>query len=165
MNPSSPGFRVMRRWQLPALIGVLSVVAGCLNAGSLLAGARPGVAGLLASSAYGAAWLAWAFVAGRGNSCRTIRGMAGVWAVVIASAAICSTFVRLDAGSGVAGSGWMVTSLLVVTGAPLYGLAGLFPGEPLTMLTAVAVATGALSLAGAAAARRLAPEASQVPTA
>ena len=38
--------------------------------------------------------------------------------------------------------GWMVTSLLVVTGAPLYGLAGLFSGEPLTVLTAITVATG-----------------------
>jgi hypothetical protein len=155
---------IVRRWQLPALIGVLYVVAGFLNAGPVLAGARPTVAGLLASSAYGAAWLGWAFVAGRGSSCRTIRGMAGTWAVVIASAAICSTFVRLDARSGLAGSGWMVTSLLVVTGAPLYGLAGLFSGEPLTVLTAVAVGTGVLSLALAAAARKLAPAASRAPT-
>ncbi len=148
------------RWQLPALIGVLYLTAGALNAGPLLAGTRPTDAGLLASSTYAAAWLGWAFVAGRCNSCRTIRGMAGLWAVVIASAAICSTFVRLDAPTGMDASGWMVTSLLVVTGAPLYGLAGFFSGEPLTVLTAITVATGVVTLALAAAAQKLAPAAS-----
>lgn len=150
----------MRRWQLPVLVGALSLAAGFLNAAPLLAGTRPTLPGLVASVAYGAAWLCWAFVVGRGNSSRTIRGMAGLWAVVIASAAICSTFVRLDAGSGIAASGWMVTSLLVATGAPLYGLAGFLPGEPLTALAAITVATGALTMVLATAARRLAPTAS-----
>jgi hypothetical protein len=151
---------VVRRWYLPVLIGVLYLVAGGLNAGPLLAGARPTIAGVLASAAYGAAWLVWAFVAGRFNSCRSLRGMAGFWAMVIASAAICSTFVRLDARNGVAASGGMVASLLVVAAAPLYGMAGAFASEPLTALTAITVATGALTMALAAAARRLAPAAS-----
>ncbi|HSK32729.1 MAG TPA: hypothetical protein VK903_04530 [Propionicimonas sp.] len=151
---------VVRRWALPILVAGLYLVAGFLNAGPLLAGARPGVAGQVASVAYGAAWLGWAFVAGRGNGSRSLRGMAGFWALVIASAAMCSTFVRLDARSGVAASGWTVASLLVVTTAPLYGLAGAFTGEPLTALTAIAVGTGALTVALAAAARKLAPAAS-----
>lgn len=151
---------MVRSWHLPVLVGVLYLVAGSLNAQPLLAAARPTAAGMLASAAYGAAWLVWAFVAGRSNSCRTMRGMAGLWAVVIASAAICSTFVRLDARSGVAASGWMVASLLVVAAAPLYGLAGAFTGEPLTALTAITVATGALIVALAATARRLARGAS-----
>lgn len=151
---------VVRRWHLPALIGVLYLAAGYLNAGSLLAGVRPSVAGVVASAAYGAAWLAQAFVAGRSNSCRTMRGMAGFWAVVIACAAICSTFVRLDARSGIAGSSWMVAALLVGATAPLYGLAGAFGGEPLTLLTVVSVTFAALALGLAAAARKLAPAAS-----
>lgn len=137
----------VRRWLLPVLIGVLYLVAGSLNAGPLLAAARPTAAGMLTSAAYGSAWLVWAFLAGRANSFRTMRGMAGLWAVVIASAAICSTFVRRDARSGVAASGWMVASLLVVAAAPLYGLTGAFTGEPLTALTAITVVTGALTLA------------------
>jgi hypothetical protein len=126
-----------------------------LNAGPLLAAARPTIAGMLTSTAYVAAWLLWALVAGRSDSCRTLRGMAGLWAVVIASAAICSTFVRLDARSGVTASGWMVTALLVVAAAPLYGLTAAFTGEPLVALTVITVATGALTVGLAATARRL----------
>jgi len=151
---------VVRRWLLPVLIGVLHLVAGALNAGPLLGAARPTTAGMLASAAYVVAWLGWALFAGRSDSCRTVRGMAGLWAVVIASAAICSTFVRLDARSGVAAGGWMVTSLLVVAAAPLYGLTAAFTGEPLVALTAITVATGALTVALAATARRLAGAAS-----
>jgi hypothetical protein len=146
---------------MPVLIGVLYLLAGALNAGPLLGAARPTAAGMLASTAYVAAWLVWGLVAGRSDSCRALRGMAGLWAVVIASAAICSTFVRLDARSGVTESGWMVTSLLVVATAPLYGLTGAFTGEPLVVLTAVTVATGVLTLALAATARRLAGAASR----
>ncbi len=151
---------VVRRWLLPVLISVLYLVAGTLNAGTLLSAVRPTAAGMLTSTAYLAAWLAWAFAAGRSDSCRTLRGMAGLWAVMIASAAICSTFVRLDVRSGVAASGWMVTALLVVAAAPLYGLTAAFTGEPLAALTAVTVATGALTVALAAGARRLAAAAS-----
>lgn len=148
------------RWRLPAVSGVLYLVAGGLNAGPLLTGARPAVAGVLASAAYGAVWLVWAFVAGRFNNSRTMRGMAGFWAVVIAIAAICSTFVRLDARSGVAASGWIVASLLEVAAAPLYGLAGVLAGEPLMSLTAITVVAGGLTMAIAATARSLAPAAS-----
>ena len=137
---------VVRRWLLPVLIGVLYLVAGVVNAGPLLGAARPTTAGMLTSTAYLGAWLVWALVAGCSDSCRTVRGMAGLWAVMIASAAICSTFVRLDARSGVAASGWMVTALLVVAAAPLYGLTTAFTGEPLVALTAITVATGALTL-------------------
>jgi hypothetical protein len=150
----------MRRWPLPVLVGVLYLVAGGLNAGPLLAAAHPPIVGTVASAAYVAAWLVWAFVAGRYNSCRSLRRMAGFWAVVIASAAICSTFVRLDARSGVAASGGVVASLLVVAAAPLYGMAGAVASEPLTALAATTVATGALTIALAATARKLAPAAS-----
>jgi len=156
----SVGSPVMRRWLLPVLIGVLHLVAGALNAGPLLAAARPTAAGMLTSAAYVAAWLGCALFAGRSDSCRTVRGMAGLWAVVIASAAICSRFVRLDARSGVAAGGWMVTSLLVVAAAPLYGLTAAFTGEPLVALTAITVATGALTVALAGATRWLARTAS-----
>ncbi len=151
---------VVRRWLLPVLIGVLYLVAGVVNAGPLLGAARPTAAGTLTSTAYLAAWLVWALVAGCSDSCRSVRGMAGLWAVMIASAAICSTFVRLDAPSGVAGSGWMVTALLVVAAAPLYGLTAAFTGEPLVALTAITVATGALTVGLAATARKLAGAAS-----
>jgi hypothetical protein len=151
---------VARRRLLPVLIAVLYLVAGVVNAGSLLGAARPTTAGTLTSTAYLAAWLVWALVAGCSDSCRTVRGMAGLWAVMIASAAICSTFVRLDARSGVAASGWMVTALLVVAAAPLYGLTAAFTGEPLVALTAITVATGALTVGLAASARKLAGAAS-----
>jgi hypothetical protein len=151
---------VLRRWSLPILIGVFTLLAGYLNAGPMLSGARPGVAGVLASLGYCAAWLVQAFIAGRLNSCRTLRGMAGFWAVVIACAAICTTFVRLDARSGVGAGDWAVVSLLVATTAPLYGLAGAFTGEPLAVLAAVTAATGVLTLGLAAAVRKLAPAAS-----
>ncbi len=151
---------VVRRWLLPVLIGVLYLVAGVVNAGPLLGAARPTTAGTLTSSAYLAAWLVWALVAGRSDSCRTVRGMAGLWAVMVASAAICSTFVRLDARSGMAASGWVVTALLVVAAAPLYGLTAAFTGEPLVALTAITVATGALTVGLAASARTLAGAAS-----
>jgi hypothetical protein len=151
---------VVRRRLLPVVIGVLYLLAGALNAGPLLGAARPTTAGMLTSTAYVAAWLAWALVAGRSDSCRTVRGMAGLWAVVIASAAICSTFVRLDARSGVTDGGWMVTSLLVIAAAPLYGLTAAFTVEPLVALTVVTLITGALIVALAATARKLAGAAS-----
>ena len=160
MAVSTVNTPVARHWLLPVLIGVLYLVAGAVNAGPLLGAARPTTAGTLTSSAYLAAWLVWALVAGCSHSCRTVRGMAGLWAVMIASAAICSTFVRLDARSGVAASGWMVTALLVVAAAPLYGLAAAFTGEPLVALTAITVAAGALTVGLAGTTRWLAGAAS-----
>ncbi|HEY3408401.1 MAG TPA: hypothetical protein VGK53_09545 [Propionicimonas sp.] len=146
----------MRRWLVPVLIGVLYLVAGVANAGPLLGAGRPTTAGTLTSTAYLAAWLVWALVAGCSDSCRAVRGMAGLWAVMIAVAAICSTFVRLDARSGVAASGWMVTALLVLAAAPLYGLTAAFAGEPLVVLMAVTVAAGALTVGIAGTTRWLA---------
>ena len=160
MAVSTVNTPVARHWLLPVLIGVLYLVAGVVNAGPLLGAARPTTAGTLTSSAYLAAWLVWALVAGCSHSCRTVRGMAGLWAVMIASAAICSTFVRLDVRSGVAASGWMVTALLVVAAAPLYGLTAAFTGEPLVALTAITGATGALTVGLAGTTRWLAGAAS-----
>ena len=160
MAVSTANTPVARHWLLPVLIGVLYLVAGVVNAGPLLGAARPTTAGTLASSAYLAAWLVWALVAGCSHSCRTVRGMAGLWAVMIASAAICSTFVRLDVRSGVAASGWMVTALLVVAAAPLYGLTAAFTGEPLVALMAITVAAGALTVGLAGTTRWLAGAAS-----
>jgi len=54
----------------------------------------------------------------------------------------------------------MVTSLLVVAAAPLYGLTAAFTGEPLVALTAITVGTGALTVAVAGATRWLAGAAS-----
>jgi hypothetical protein len=141
------------------MIGVLYVVAGYLNAHSLLTGARPDLAGVLASGVYGTTWLMHAFDAGRRGSSRCVRAMAVFWAVVIAGSVICSTFVRLDTASGAAGGGWVVAALLLVVTAPLYGLASAFSGEPFTTLTSIAVASAILTIACAVTARRLAPAA------
>lgn len=144
-------------WVLPALIGVLYLVAGYLNAHEFLSGAPPSLLGLVASATYGLVWLAHAFDAGRRGSSRDIRLMAVIWALVIAGTSLCSTYVRLNVASGVSftGGGWGAPALLLVLAGPLYGLVAPFNGEPLTFLTAVTVGAAALTMAFALAPGKL----------
>lgn len=152
-------------WLPRVLIWVSYVFAAALNARALVATTRPGIAGVVASSCFVAAWLAYAARAGRCRECRGLRRMAMYWAVTIGGTAICGTLLPIRISStGAANPGnWVMPAIVLLIAAPLYGLAGWFTTDPLAVLVAVAVGAAVLTIVVALLARRHSPASVRVP--
>jgi len=152
-------------WLPRVLIGVSYVIAGALNARALVATTRPGIAGVVASSCFLTAWLAYAARAGRCRKCRALRRMAMYWAVTIGGTAICGTLLpmRLSGGGETNPGNWVVPAIALVIAAPLYGLAGWFTTDPLAVLVAVAGGAAVLTIVVALLARRSSPASVRAP--
>ncbi len=148
--------RAPTRWVLPGVIVALYALAGLLNGRELLTGGRPSAVGMAASAFYVVAWLSHAVQSGLRRSSGDLRRMAAFWAVVIAGTWLCSTFVRLNLGSGAATpGGWVVPSMLLALAAPVYGLVGPFASDPHAALVTVTIGGAVLTMAFAVAARKL----------
>lgn len=156
---------LLSAWLPRVLIGVSYVIAAAINARGLVATTRPGLAGVVASTCYLAAWLAHAARAGRCRECRALRRMAMYWAVTIGGTAICATLLPMRLGSGGMANpaNWVLPAIVLVIAAPLYGLAGWFATDPLAVLTAVAVGAAMLTIVVALVARRTSPASVRAP--
>ena len=148
----------LRRRALPVLILAVFAVSGLVNAGDLIHRRPPTVIAVVMSAVYVVVWLVHAFDAGRRRSSGSLRRMAVIWAVVIGVVVIFGDYVRLglDGGSGEPG-GWVVSALLLVVCAPLYGLVAVAVADPLVVLIGVSVGCAVLTLITALLGRLMSP--------